>query len=236
MAKMKLAIGAILVATLFGALTAAPAQGASTPPSKTGSFFVGWNNTTPVGKVDTTYKGYWQPYPNGMSGKYYSDDIISIYNGAMVIAVGNGKGAAGTFGTPTKAYSHIGGTFSIRARTTGGSGNGIAVMLWPSSDRWADGELDFPEGGFGNYVNVFHHSTISGSEGSAVRFQPNVKWSDWHTYSTVWVPGKSVKYYVDDKLIGTVTKWVPTTAHRYMIQTGNTGKAGKLYIDWVRTT
>lgn len=215
---------------------AAPAQGATTPPSKTGSFFVGWNTATPAGKVDTAYANYWQPYPNGTSGKYYSDDIISLHDGLMDIAVGNGKGAAGTFGTKTSAYSHVGGTFSIRAKTTGGLGNGIAVMLWPSSDVWAEGELDFPEGGFGNYVNGFHHSTVPGKEQQQVHLQPGVKWSDWHTYSIVWKPGVSVAYYVDDKLIGRVTKWVPTTDHRYMVQTGNTGKPGHLLIDWVRTS
>ncbi|MBK0296309.1 family 16 glycosylhydrolase [Bacillus sp. S34] len=75
---------------------------------------------------------------------------------------------------------------------------------------------------------------VDGSSGSG--FGADVSWRDWHTYTTQWVPGKYVKYYLDGKLVMSVTHDVPTTEHRFMFQTGFWGESGNLLIDWVATT
>lgn len=229
-------IAALIIGVLFAPFMSAAPATAATDVRSVGNFYIGFNKSAPAGKVDSTYPGYWQPYPNGMSDKYYADEIISLHNGYMDVAVDGKRGAAGTFGSPSKAYSHVGGTFSIRMKATGGAGNGIAVMLWPSSDTWSDGEVDFPEGNFEHRPHVYHHLMIPGREGESINTTTNVSWADWHTYTMQWKPGKYVKYYVDNKLVFTVTSNVPTTPHRYMFQVGNYGKPGHILIDSVRTT
>lgn len=218
--------------------TAPPmAVGTTTNPPAGSTFAEGFDTPAPAGGAfAATYANAWQPYPDATGGKYWSSLIASAHDGVMDVAMDGKHGAAGTFGTPTGAWSHVGGTFSIRAKASGGAANGVAVMLWPTSNVRADGELNYPEGQFDGRPTVFHHSMVPGHEDKAKRIDTHVSWRGWHTYTTDWVPGQYVKYYLDGELIGTVTENVPTTPHRYMFQIGNWGQPGHLLIDWVATT
>jgi hypothetical protein len=187
------------------------------------------------GAFARTYADSWQPYPDGTGGRYFSDPLISAHDGLMDVTLDGKRGAAGTFGTPEDAWSHVGGTFSIRAKATGGDGNGTAVMLWPTSNVWSDGEIDYPEGNFDDGPHVFHHSMVKGQEASAQAYDTGVSWRDWHTYTVRWVPGQLVRYYLDGDPVLTVTKNIPTAPHRFMFQTGDWGAPGHLLIDWVST-
>ncbi|MEK6309172.1 MAG: glycoside hydrolase family 16 protein [Curtobacterium sp.] len=198
------------------------------------AFFEGFD--TPAasgGQFASTYAGAWQAYDEGTSGKYYSGALISAHDGVMDVAMNGTQGAAGVFGPPSTAWAQTGGTFSIRMKVEGGRGNGTAVMLWPTSNDASEGELDYPEGGFGGKPDVYHHSNVPGHAEKAQRIPTDASWGDWHTYTTVWLPGKSVSYYLDGTLVGTIDTWVPTTPHRYTFQIGNSGKPGHVLIDWV---
>lgn len=185
------------------------------------------------GQFAATYANAWQAYDEGTSDKYYSGALISAHDGVMDVAMNGTQGAAGVFGPPATAWAQTGGTFSIRMKVEGGRGNGTAVMLWPTSNDASEGELDYPEGGFSGKPDVFHHSMVPGHADKAYRILTDASWKDWHTYTTVWVPGKSVSYFLDGVLLETVTESVPTTPHRYTFQIGNTGKPGHVLIDWV---
>jgi hypothetical protein len=217
-----------------------PASADSAPTGDIGDFtqtFVENFDTTAAanGPFAKTYAGSWQPYADGTGNEYYSGSQISAHDGYMDVTLDGTHGAAGTFGTPDDAWAHVGGKFTIRARATGGTGNGVAVMLWPSSNVWADGEIDYPEGNFEDTAHVYQHSMVPGQEASAQTIATGTKWSDWHTYSEDWIPGKSMKYYLDGTLIFSTTTNVPTTGHRYMFQVGNWGAAGHFDVDWVTT-
>ncbi|SBN61324.1 Glycosyl hydrolases family 16 [Curtobacterium sp. 9128] len=188
------------------------------------------------GQFAKTYAKSWQPYPDGMGdGKYWSGTQISAHGGIMDVTLDGKHGAAGTFGTPTGAWSHIGGKFTVRAKASGATGNGAAFMLWPTSNVWSEGEIDYPEGNFEAAPVSYQHSMTAGAEFNATSASARVSWRDWHTYSIEWIPNKSVTYFVDNRVVQTVTKDVPKTAHRYMFQTGNWGATGHLNIDWVTT-
>lgn len=231
-------LSAALVAVPLGQGSAAYA-GTSAPVGNVGKFqqrFVeNFSTAAAKGKFQGTYAKSWQPYPDGTSGMYYPSTQVIGQGGLMDVVLDGKHGTAGTFGTPAGAWSHVGGKFSVRARATGGTGNGAAFMLWPSSNRWADGEIDFPEGNFESSPMLFQHSMTPGNEASSTNASTGVSWRDWHTYSVEWIPGKSVSYSVDGKVIRTITKDVPKTAHRFMFQVGNWGATGHLYIDWVST-
>lgn len=215
--------------------TATPKPTPTSGPDDDATFSETFDTDAPAGKFASVYAQSWQPYPDGMSGKYYSGQVISAHDGVMDVTLDGKRGAAGTFGTPTDAWSHQGGTFAVRAKATGGAGNGAAFMLWPTSNIWADGEIDYPEGNFDDAPHVFHHSMTPGQEATAQHIATGVDWRDWHTYSETWVPGKSITYSVDGRVLGTITHDVPTSEHRYMFQVGNYGQPGHLLIDWVST-
>ena len=232
---------ATLVAVPLGQGTApAEAAAAGAPVGNVGKFKqrVIENFTTAAaakGKFQKTYAKNWQPYPDGTGGMYFSGTQISGHDGVMDVLLDGKKGAAGTFGTAQEAWTHVGGKFTVRARATGGDGNGAAFMLWPNSNRWADGEIDYPEANFEQSPMVFQHSMTPGQEVNATSHWTGVSWRTWHTYSIEWIPKKSVTYLLDGKVIKTITKGVPTTGHRYMFQVGNWGAKGHLYIDWFTT-
>ncbi|ROP64319.1 glycoside hydrolase family 16 protein [Curtobacterium sp. PhB115] len=231
-------LSAALVAGPLGPVS--PANATSAPRGDVGNFKQTYREqfstaATAKGKFAKTYAKSWQPYPDGTGGMYYSGAMISAHNGYMDVKLDGKHGAAGTFGTPTGAWGHKGGKFIVRAKATGGDGNGAAFMLWPSSDKWSDGEIDYPEANFEQQPMLHHHSMTPGQEATATSLSTGVSWRSWHTYSIEWIPGKSVRYRLDGKVIKTVTKHVPKTAHRYMFQVGNWGDTGHLYIDWVST-
>ncbi|MGN8048835.1 glycoside hydrolase family 16 protein [Curtobacterium sp. 22159] len=213
--------------------TAAATDASASPPAA--SFVEDFDTAAGVGAVAGAYPQSWQPYPDGTSGIYEPSRTVSVHDGLMDVALG-GAGTAGTFGTSADAWSHVGGSFSVRAKATGGDGNGAAFMLWPTSGTWSDGEIDFPEGNFESSPSAFQHSMTPGNEADRVQVDTGVSWRDWHTYTVDWVPGKSVTYSVDGKALQTLTHDVPTTPHRYMFQVGNWGASGHLLIDWVSTT
>ncbi|WIE64094.1 family 16 glycosylhydrolase [Curtobacterium sp. MCLR17_036] len=215
----------------------APVDEAATAASPPDSSFVEqFSAGAALGQVASAYAQSWQPYPDGTSGIYAPSRTVTAHDGVLDVALGTGAGAAGTFGTKTGAWDHVGGSFSVRARATGGDGNGAAFMLWPTSNRWADGEIDFPEGNFEASPSAFQHSMTPGREAERVQVPSGVSWRDWHTYTVDWDPGRSVTYKVDGQVLHTVTQDVPTTPHRFMFQVGNWGASGHLLIDWVSTT
>lgn len=187
------------------------------------------------GPFARTYANSWQPYPDGTGGMYSSGSQISARNGLMDVRLDGQHGAAGTFGTPGDAWTHVGGKFSVRAKASGGDGNGAAFILWPTSNVWSDGEIDYPEADFAGEPMLHQHSMVPGQESTATSMGTGVTWRSWHTYSVEWIPGRSVTYLLDGRVIRTITSDVPTTAHRYMFQVGNWGAPGHLFIDWVST-
>lgn len=209
---------------------------ADTAAAPDASFVEDFTKDAVTGLVASLYPQSWQPYPDGTSGIYAPSKTVSVHDGVMDVALGTGAGAAGTFGSSAGAWDHVGGSFSVRAKATGGDGNGAAFMLWPTSGTWSDGEIDFPEGNFEDSPSAFHHSMTPGKEADRVQIGTGVSWRDWHTYTVDWVPGESVTYSVDGRVLDTITHDVPTTPHRFMFQVGNWGDQGNLLIDWVSTT
>lgn len=183
------------------------------------------------GPMKSTYANSWQPYDDG--GIYFPGTQVSAHDGVLDCALDGTKGAAGSFGGPVDAFNRVGGKFSMRAKAIGGDGNGTAVMVWPNNDVWNEGELDYPEANFETTPMVHHHVMNQGDNTASEDYDTTVSWRDWHVYSTEWIPGVSVKYYLDGVLLTTITHDVPTSPHRYMFQVGNYGSPGNFYIDWV---
>lgn len=67
-------------------------------------------------------------------------------------------------------------------------------------------------------MEVFHHGVGCTECTVADGFNTRVSWRDWHIATTTeWTP-TTVKYYLDGKLIKTVTHDIPINNHRFTIQ------------------
>lgn len=130
------------------------------------------------------------------------------------------------------------GRYTIRYRADAAVGYGAAFLLWPASDDWSDGEIDFPESSFTGkqYMAAFQ----PGSPGTiAYKNQTTASWQDWHTATTEWTPGLLV-FLIDGEEVGRTTKGVPTTPFKWIVQTATDGLStpsssvnGHLLIDWM---
>jgi len=196
---------------------------------------------------DTSHNGYYVP------SKVLSthDSYLDIYVHSEFIsgvwyhlsAVPFPTDPASTAGGTGRLYGRV----SVRAKSDIVAGYKTAWLFWPFSGNWpAEGEIDFPEGALGGPVNAYLHWAISdtGSPdyGGQDAFESLGYSADvWHTYTTEWKPGE-VKFYVDDVLVGTATKAIPSTRMYWALQTETATDgvtvptneaAGHVLIDWV---
>jgi beta-glucanase (GH16 family) len=180
------------------------------------------------------------------NGTYTPDSVLSVSGGVLDYYLH-------TDGVPRVAApvmdhyrSHTYGRYSVRFRSDPLAGFKIAFLLWPESDSWHEGEIDWPEGNLTGRMSPASAITGSYSRG-AMRFDPPVTTysptdaTGWHVATTEWTPG-SVKWFWDGALVGSTTfpSGVPTTGMRWVLQAetaldgtrpiGST--AGHLQVDW----
>ncbi|HEX8226929.1 MAG TPA: glycoside hydrolase family 16 protein [Candidatus Saccharimonadales bacterium] len=132
------------------------------------------------------------------------------------------------------------GRYSIRFKATAAAGQGTAMIVWPSSDIWSDGEIDYPEGNFDDTIHVYHHPTPCDMDdikppnhcGSPDSLGTRASWYQWHTATTEWTP-TAIRYYLDGRIIKTVTHDIPKTTHHWTLQVAPNGgnQPGKLEVD-----
>jgi len=208
-----------------------------------------FTKTAGTNEVATKYKDTFPVYPDGSGdGKYLPGQVLTAHDSVLdfhMRHIGNvDAGAAGQFISNTGDWAYTGGRFSIRFKATGNAaGYGSAFILWPESQNWGEGEIDFPEGELTGNTNLYQHNLGNNPGGTSLQKEGISNWSDWHTATVEWVPGKTLRYYMDGKLIAQETNPanIPTTMHSWVVQTGPMdGSAngapdssdGHLLIDW----
>jgi hypothetical protein len=216
----------------------APVDGSSIPVGDldgwTQKFSEDFTTDAAAGQFQSTYANSWCGYEEGTGGQYYNDALISAHDGLMDIGLNGTQGAAGSFGPPETCWGDTYGRYSIKFKAEGAEGNGTAMMLWPSSDVWGDGEIDFPEGNLDGTFHAFQHPLNCSDCSSSVSAE-GASFADWHVATTEWSPA-GVNYYVDGELIMATTDDNPTTDHRWTIQVApvaDNAQPGHLLIDWV---
>lgn len=208
-----------------------------------------FKTTAGLGQVQNIYKNTFPMYPEGTgNGKYLPNETTTVHDSLLDINVhhvGNvDAGAAGQFIQQNGEWAYTGGRFSIRFRATGNpEGYGAAFILWPYNQNWSEGEIDFPEGELTSGTNLNQHRVGANPEQKSLMLGNVSNWSDWHTATIEWVPGKTLKYYMDGKIIAQETNPanVPTTMHTWVVQTAAVDEStngapdssnGHLLIDW----
>ena len=204
--------------------------------------------TAPValgGFPGSQYSAKWGAYGPGWpdtshNGTYDASKVVSVVNGLLDLYL-HTEGGVHYVSAPTPTISGYGqtyGRYAVRFRADQVAGYKTAWLLWPDSEDWNEGEIDFPEGDLNGTISAFSHCVKNPSQNCFSADSP-ASYNSWHTAVTEWSPGK-VAFYLDGSLLGTATQGVPTTSMHYVLQTETSldkvpanSATGHVQIDWV---
>lgn len=212
-----------------------------------------FNQPAPAGRVGAVYgsamRGYAGFVDSSGHGTYTPDAVLSVNDGKLDYYLHTSQGkprvaCAIPFGYGGQTY----GRYSVRFKYDSLPGYKMAFLLWPSSDNWNEGEIDWPEGGLDG--PMYGGSAVKGSlDSGGMKFDPAVRRyslsgpGGWHVATIEWTPGK-VKWFLDDRLVGETGNpaGVPDTPMRWTLQVETaddatstfpaSGTAGHLQVDW----
>lgn len=133
------------------------------------------------------------------------------------------------------------GRYAIRFRSDSIPGYKLAWLLWPDSDDWTQGEVDFPEGGLGDEIDGFSHDTTGNPSANAWSVSTGASMSDWHTVVIEWSPG-TLTFELDGKSWSTTKasaipknpmSWVLQTETQLSATAPSKTASGHVQIDWI---
>jgi hypothetical protein len=203
----------------------------------------------PLGSFAATYPG-WSGYDGARdtsrNGTYNSATTVSVRDGVLDKYLHTRDGAAQVAAlTPAidgRAWQgQLHGRYSVRFRSDAVPGFKMAWLLWPSSDDWNEGEIDFPEADLGEEIGGFSHDVNGNPSRNAWAMDTGVGMDDWHTATIEWTPD-GVTFVLDDQTWTTNDRSaIPTDPMRWVLQTEtalgggapSAGSAGHVQIDWV---
>ncbi len=216
-----------------------------------------FSTAVPVGQFPgTAYKSSWTSY-NGFAdtsghGKYDSG-ILSVKDGLLDMYL-HTQGQQPLTAAPIPLVNGIWGgqvygRYEVRFRSDPLPGYKMAFLLWPDSNNWAEGEIDFPEIGdltAGNtlYANMYARGIVTErAPGASAGYPSNTAPVDtgWHTATIEWSPN-DVTFLLDNVSLGSLTRGVPTTPMHWVLQVETAidspaplaDVAGHVQVDWVR--
>jgi len=258
--KRSLAIGVTLVTTIVAGVWQASPLWMAIPSVPTGNvtsngrtwvqtYHEDFNTPAALGKVLTAYpqmQAYDGYRDTSGLGLYSPAKVLSVSNGVLDFWLHseNGQPLVATI-MPDGYDPHTTGRVSIRYRTDAATGYKFVGMLWPSSDNWNEGEIDWPEGDLGKAVRPVSAQPGTYANGN-MTFSPAVQQfaptdqNGWHTATTEW-DKTAVRFYWDGVLVTTVTNAVPTKPMRVTLQAETfigqgavpTSSTGHVDIDWI---
>ncbi|RFU20356.1 LamG domain-containing protein [Geodermatophilus marinus] len=120
-------------------------------------------------------------------------------------------------GDPWSGQVH--GRYEVTFRADPVPGYKIAWLLWPASDVWDDGEVDYPEGPLDGEFAA-HSLCIGAAPEFCFHSAPLGRMSGWRTAVTEWAPGR-LAFLLDGAVVGETTdpRAIPTGPMRWVLQT-----------------
>lgn len=184
---------------------------------------------------------------NSSNGVYDSARVVSVSNGMMHFKLHSADGVAFAAVESPNLPKQTYGRYSVRYRYAPGTnvaGFKSVWMLWPDSDRWGDGEIDFHE--LGNENNrtaawAAVHQACGNDNGCPQKVQGfKLNPTTWHTATVLWTPGR-IRVFNDGRLVMMTTQHVPNKPMHLLLQTEASdygpkaapGAVMKIDVDWV---
>jgi len=191
--------------------------------------------TSYTGFTDTSGKGDYDMYKvlsvsNGMLDFYmHTDPSTQRPLGAAPVPFLAGNGQWG---------GQIYGRYSLRFRSDSLPGYSTGWLLWPDTNVWDEGEIDFPEGGLDGTIHAYDHC-VNNPQTNCFANDTGVTFTSWHIATIEWTPAH-VQFILDNVVVGVASgsNRVPSTQFHWVLQACTTGVtpnpsvAGHLQIDW----
>jgi hypothetical protein len=199
------------------------------------------------------YRARWWAYAEvwpdtSKNGTYSPSKVLSVADGVLDLYVHTEDGVHRVAAPMPLIHGKDGplgqlhGRYAIRFRTDSLPGYKIAWLLWPDSKAWPrDGEIDFPEANLDGEICAFMHRQDATAANDQDAFFSGIDvTSGWHTAVIEWTD-ESVRFILDDALLGESIGRIPDTPMHWVIQTETNldgyepddGVAGHVQIDWV---
>lgn len=192
----------------------------------------------------SVYGSKWTGY-DGFTDSYgtanYRNSAISTSGGVMDVYLRTENGKVITAAPSpivTKAWAgQTYGRYTMRFKSDALAGYKLASLLWPVSNDWNQGEVDFPEGGLDSTIYAFNHC-LNNPANNCFWATNGTRFTGWHTATIEWSPNKLV-FILDGKTLGTTTTSVPTAPMRWILQlqagaeSPAASTAGHFQVDWV---
>lgn len=175
-------------------------------------------------------------YPGGPDtsgrGTYAPDQVLSVTDGRLTWDIRTKDGqhlvAAVAVKDPSSGWGRRYGRFSFRVRADLLPGYKFVGILWPDSDNWAEGEVNFPEvhsldRDHRIYANLFRPGDPSlrqpGDFPAGRQFLTDTILADgeWHAATIEWTPTR-LRYELDGSLVGEFVDGIPTTPMHLVLQ------------------
>ncbi|HEX8226352.1 MAG TPA: discoidin domain-containing protein [Candidatus Saccharimonadales bacterium] len=204
--------------------------------------------SVPIGQFPgTAYRGKIGAYPDGWkdtskNGTYSPTKVNSVSGGILDWHIRTENGvrlvSAPTPEVPLSAHTY--GRYAVRFRSDPIPGYKTAWLLWPDSDVWNDGEIDFPEGNLDKTIGGYSHCAGPNPSQNCLAVESNKTYTTWHTAVIEWIPGK-VTFILDGVTLGSTTNQVPTKPMHWVLQTEtnldgyipSSTAAGHVQVDWI---
>jgi beta-glucanase (GH16 family) len=204
----------------------------------------------PLGQFPSAVSTKWTAYADGWkdtskNGRYSPSKVLSVGSGVlnMYLHTENGVHMVAApqpkLNGPGRSGGLLYGRYAVRYKADPLPGYKAAWLLWPDSNDWTDGEIDFPEGNLDRKTYAFMHHR--GTPTAQDAFATTAGFDAWHTAVTEWTP-QSVKFYLDGVLVGSTanTAMIPNTPMHWVLQTETAlnsvpadSAAGNVQVDWV---
>lgn len=207
-----------------------------------------FSKDVPLGQFPGAVGSRWTDYSGTMdtsgNGVYDPGEVVSIQHGLMDLYLHSENGVH-LVAAPEPIISSSGGgmtygRYEIRFKAQPVSGYKAAWLLWPDSNVWPDGEIDFPEGNLNSTFYAFMHHV--GDPQMQDTYAASDTFSSWHTATIDWTPN-SVTFLLDGKVIGASTNraLIPDTPMHWVLQTEtqldggapSDSAASHVDIDWI---
>jgi len=233
--------------------TPAPAGGSPSGQPMPTTAPAGWTTvladdfTTPVATGSfpgPAYAGRWTGYSGFRDtsgvGSYTPSRVVSVGGGALDLFL-HTEGGTPLVAAPVPlpdggrwgGWTY--GRYAIRYRADAVPGYKTAWMLWPDSDVWGDGEIDFPEGDLDGTAHAFVHQPGDPSR-NALAVDTGATYPGWHTAVIEWLPS-GVTFSLDGRQVGR-TSVSPSRPLHLVLQTETSGRpsssaSGHVQVDWI---
>jgi hypothetical protein len=224
----------------------------------------GWNQVftddfttnVPLGGFKTAYGAKWSDYGDpsldsagktGVNSRYSTSKTVSVKNNVLNVNMHYENGFFyGDALLPMKNGARLSmqyGKIITRFRVVNPvHGYKTAWLLWPDSNTWADGEIDFPEGNLDGTIKGFSHC-VGNPSSNCLAVDSGKTYTTWHTAIMEWTPGK-VSFTLDGTLLKSTTTSVAAKPMHYVLQSESCFKAASacptdltsssdIQLDWI---